>query len=87
MKGNGSIDKIFNNLDRLIDCYADLPETAEAEQKFWEYVEQDIFPGTENPKKARFENALYGLASCKEKQGFFYGFSYAATLLGTRFSP
>lgn len=35
---NDTIGRIFENLDKLTDGYADLPETVAAENRFWKYV-------------------------------------------------
>lgn len=82
MKNEKVLGKIWNNLDRLIDDYADLPETKEAESRFWEYVKENIFRVGIQLKELDLENALYDVAFFNEKQGFLYGFNYALALMG-----
>lgn len=35
-------------------------------------------------EEVRLENVLYDLTSCKEKQGFLYGFNFALNLMGEK---
>lgn len=76
------IDRIFENLEKLMDNYVDLPETREAEERFWEYVDSNILLNAENYEKIEFENVLYDFGSFREKQGFLYGFNLAMDLMG-----
>ena len=82
MKNERPLNNIYNYLDKLLEKYSDLPETAEAERRFWEYAEKYIFKNREQIDKIEFENALYDVAFYREKQGFLYGFNYALDLLG-----
>lgn len=79
---NNAIDRIFANFDKLVDAYVDLPETIAAEGRFWECLDANYKKGMGRDEIIRVENALYEMASCKEKQGFFYGFNFAMDLLG-----
>lgn len=79
---NNTINRIFANLDKLIDGYTDLPDTIEAEDRFWEYVNANCMKDADSNGKVKLENVLYGMASCKEKQGFLYGFNFAMDLMG-----
>lgn len=74
-----AIDKIFNNLDRLIDDYNDFPETTESENKFWEYADRNILKNTQLNIR-EFENVLCDVTYNHQRQGFIYGFQYAADL-------
>lgn len=76
------LEKVYVNLDKLIDNYADLPETEESERKFWEYAEKNIFQSKKNVKERELESVLYDVAYFSEKQGFIYGFNYALELIG-----
>ncbi|MCI9416689.1 MAG: hypothetical protein HFI82_04620 [Eubacterium sp.] len=73
------LDDVFNNFEKLISDYHDLPETEEAEDYFWQFVHQNILTNAE--KNFDFENVLHGALSAKERQGFLYGFNYAIALL------
>ncbi len=74
MDNGKALDKIYSNIDKLIDNYADLPETEEAEKRFWEYAEKNILQGNRIVKERELESALYDVAYFNEKQGFIYGF-------------
>lgn len=76
------IDRIFRNLERLIDDYEDLPETIEAEDRFWKYVDTNFLRNKSSKEIRNFEKVFYDAGFCKEKQGFLYGFNYAVKLLG-----
>lgn len=82
MDNGKALDKIYSNIDKLIDNYADLPETEEAEKRFWEYAEKNILQGNRIVKERELESALYDVAYFNEKQGFIYGFNYALGLIG-----
>ncbi len=81
---NSIIDRIFDNIDKLIDEYTDSPETIAAENRFWEYVNANYIKGAECKEEIKMENVLYDLAACKEKQGFLYGFHFAMSLMGKK---
>lgn len=82
MKNEKALNKIYGNIDKLIDNYTDLPETQEADEKFWEYARQNILQGNKSVKERELESALYDVAYFNEKQGFIYGFNYALELMG-----
>ena len=79
---NNAIDRIFNNLEKLIDGYGDSPETVAAENRFWECLDTNYKKDMGRDEIIRVEDVLYEMASCKEKQGFFYGFHFAMDLMG-----
>lgn len=81
---NDTIGRIFENLDKLIDGYTDLPETIAAENRFWEYMNTNYMKDAECKEEIKMENALYDLVSCKERQGFLYGFNFAMDLMGEK---
>lgn len=78
MKNIKEIEKIYCNLERLIDDYADLPEALEAHNKAMSFLEQHKMP-----EKIRLDvdDLLCNIACQNEKQGFIYGFRYAIQLL------
>ncbi len=82
MKNEKTLDKIYSHIDQLIDGYADLSETREADKKFWEYAEKNIFQGNQYLKERELEAILYDIAYFNERQGFMYGFNYALELIG-----
>lgn len=41
------LDDVFNNFEKLISDYHDLPETEEAEDYFWQFVHQNILTNAE----------------------------------------
>lgn len=79
---NNAIDRIFANFDKLVDAYVDLPETIAAENRFWECLDTNYRKDMDRDETIRVEDALYEMASCKERQGFFYGFHFAMDLMG-----
>lgn len=82
MKNEKALDKIYSRIDQLIDGYADLSETKDADKKFWEYVGKSILQGNQYVKERELESVLYDVAYSNEKQGFMYGFNYALELIG-----
>lgn len=82
MNNEKALDKIYGNIDKLIDDYTDLPETKEADKRFWEYAKKNILQGSENVKERELESVLYDVAYFNEKQGFKYGFNYALEMIG-----
>ena len=82
MNNEKALDKIYGNIDKLIDDYTDLPETKEADKRFWEYAKKNILQGSENVKERELESVLYDVAYFNEKQGFKYGFNYALEIMG-----
>lgn len=82
MNNEKALNKIYSNIDKLIDYYADLPETKEADKRFWEYARKNILQGSRNVEERELESALYDVAYFNEKQGFLYGFNYALELIG-----
>lgn len=79
MNNEKALDKIYGNIDKLIDDYTDLPETKEADKRFWEYAKKNILQGSENVKERELESVLYDVAYFNEKQGFKYGFKSPTT--------
>ena len=77
-----ALDRIYDNIDKLIDEYIDLPETKEAEKGFWKYAKKNIFQSNRNVEERELESALYDVAEFREKQGFIYGFNYALEMTG-----
>lgn len=82
MKNEKALAKIYSNIDDLIDNHVDLPETKDAEKRFWEYAGKNMLQDGEYAKKCELESVLYGVAYFNEKQGFMYGFNYALELMG-----
>ncbi len=82
MKNKKALDKIYSRIDQLIDGYADLSETKDADKKFWKYVGKNILQGNPYVKERELESLLYDIAEFNEKQGFMYGFNYALELVG-----
>ena len=82
MKNIKTVNRLFENLDRLMDNYVDLPGTKDAEERFWNYVDSNIMTSEENSERVEFENVLYDVGSFREKQGFLYGFNLAMDLMG-----
>ncbi|MCI8785548.1 MAG: hypothetical protein HFI84_02680 [Eubacterium sp.] len=82
MNNEKALNKIYSNIDSLIDNYSDLPETKKAEERFWEYARKNILQGSKAVKERELESALYDVAYFNEKQGFIYGFNYALELIG-----
>lgn len=82
MNNEKALNTIYSHIDKLIDNYADLPETKEAEKKFWEYAEKNILRSRKKVKERELESAMYDVAYFCEKQGFIYGFNYALELTG-----
>ncbi len=82
MNNEKALNRVYSNLNKLIDNYSDLPETKEADKKFWEYARKNILQGNRNVKEQELESALYDVAYFNEKQGFIYGFNYALELIG-----
>lgn len=78
MKKFKEIEKIYNNLDRLIDDYTDLPETLQAYRDAMAYLKEHKMP----PKiEMKVDDLLSDIAYKNERQGFPYGFQYAIRLL------
>ena len=82
MNNKKTLSRLHCNIDKLIDNYADLSETKEAEENFWEYARKNILQGNKNVKERELEAALYDVAYFNEKQGFIYGFNYALEVIG-----
>ena len=82
MKNEKALNRIYRNIDNLIDNHVDLPETKEAEKRFWEYAGKNILQGGEDMEERELESVLYSVAYFNEKQGFMYGFNYALELMG-----
>lgn len=82
MNNEKALNKVYGNIDKLIDHYADLPETKEADKRFWEYAKENILQDSRDVKERELESVLYDVAYFNEKQGFIYGFNYALELMG-----
>lgn len=78
MKNIKEIDKIYFNLEKLMDDYSDLPEVLEAHREVMEFL-----TAHKMPKKIELEvdELLCGIVQQSERQGFYYGFRYAVRLL------
>lgn len=81
-----AIAKIYSNFEKLRDDFVDFPETDEAMENLREYITQKYFG--DNPEKAErqwigLEEYVMRAAFMNERQGFIYGFQYAARLLVT----
>ena len=75
-----SLDRIYNNLNLLLEDCSDFPETTKSEDDFWKLVDQN-FPGKNNMEMLEFENALYQVAHCHQRQGFMYGVKFVMEIL------
>lgn len=82
MNNEAALNRIYNNLEKLINKYTDLPETKKAEKEFWEYAKKNILQDNRNVEERELESVLYDVAYFNEKQGFIYGFNYALELIG-----
>lgn len=70
----GIIDKIFDHFEILCENYADLPETRNARNNLFLHIEE------KGIDMAEMEHYITALISEYERQGFLYGFRYAAAL-------
>ncbi len=43
-----NLDELYKNIEKIIIDYCDLPETEEAENFFWKFVNQNILKNAEN---------------------------------------
>ena len=78
MKNFKEIDKIYNNIEKLTDGYADLPETQQAHSDAMAYLKEHKLP----PKiESAVSDLLNDISYYGERQGFLYGFQYAIRLL------
>lgn len=78
MKNFKEIEKLYYSLDRLMDDYADLPETLQAYRDAMAYLKEHKMP----PKiEMEVNDLLSDIAYKNERQGFLYGFQYAIRLL------
>lgn len=82
MNNEAALNRIYNNLEKLIDTYTDLPETKEAEKEFWKYAKKNILQSNRNVEERELESVLFEVEEFREKQGFMYGFNYALELTG-----
>ena len=69
-----AVDKIFDNFKALYDAYEDLPETLEAVNNMFQYLK-----GKGIGMEEMEPYAVAVISEC-ERQGFLYGFRYAASL-------
>ena len=70
----GIVEKIFENFEMLFDNYTDIPETRDARNNVFKYMEERGIDIEE------MEPYITALISEYERQGFLYGFWYATTL-------
>lgn len=70
----GAVDKIFDNFEMLYENYTDMPETRKARNDLFRHME------AEGMDLKKTEHYISGLISEYERQGFVYGFRYAASL-------
>ena len=75
-----SLDRIYNNLHLMLEDYSDFPETTKSENDFWKFVNQN-FPEKNNINMHEFENALYQVTHCHQRQGFMYGVKFVMEML------
>ena len=74
-KNTEALSRVFDNFEHLNDDYRELPEKAEAEDRAWNCLKEkgiSVFEVESLINLAFLEN---------ERQGFIYGFRYAAELL------
>lgn len=76
-----AISKLYYEFDNLVGGYVDLEETAAARDTCYEYIES-LFAG-DKKKIDEIESLIGDVAAGSERQGFIYGFKYAALLLAT----
>lgn len=80
--GMKEIEKIFYNLDILTDTYIDFPETRIIMDKIFESIEKmEILEETGEIQQKKLFDIISDYGEAMEKQGFIYGFRYAAALL------
>ncbi len=68
-----NLERIYENLENLIDDLADTKETKEAHRVLEEGLGDELYKKYEN------EIHVYGIEN--EKHGFIYGFRYAMSLI------
>lgn len=78
MKNFKEIEKIYYNLDGLMDDYTDLPETLAACRETMEFLTAHKMP---EKIKLAVSDHLDKIHYESERQGFLYGFQYAVRLL------
>lgn len=73
------IEKLYSCIDELMEEYSEeLPETRAAEEKVADCIQNNV---GNHEKEMEIADACQDLASQMEKQGFLFGFQYAARLL------
>lgn len=70
----GAVDRIFANFEMLYDGYTDLPQTRKLRKDAVKSMEENGYDAIE------MEQYISPLISEYERQGFLYGFRYAAAL-------
>lgn len=71
----GAIEKVFDNFETLCSGYTDLPGAREARAGMYSYLE------AHGIDMIGAEHHISAVVSEYERQGFLYGFRYAAALL------
>ncbi len=71
----GAVEKVFDNFEILCSGYADLPEAREARDSMYGYLDAHGIDMVDAG------HHISTVVSEYEKQGFLYGFRYAAALL------
>lgn len=68
-----SLEKLYYNMDKLVDGWDDSQETQDANSKLEQAMGNRLY--------ARFEDEILCCHEANEKQGFIEGFRYAVALL------
>lgn len=68
-----SIEKLYYNMDRLVDNWTDMPETREKNKRMEEAIGKEL--------SAKYGDVICDCMAASEKQGFIHGFQYAVSLL------
>lgn len=76
------IEKLYHLLDDLVDDYRDLSGVSKAQNEIWNYLDLQGIIGNSgiSPRRKALNNLIDSLEAESEKQGFIYGFRYAAAL-------
>lgn len=77
------VEKLYYAFEHVCDDYKDFPETKEANENFMNYIKQHNIVGNAGTDQRLFDldDLVTAIASVNEKQGFYYGFNYAVSLL------
>ena len=68
-----NLEKLYYNMEKLIDDWVDMPETKEASDRLEEALGEELYE--------EYEDIICECMSVNEKQGFIKGFQYAVSLL------